>query len=171
MTSWRSWTRNDTISAMFWDKLFKLTATEVAAPNVSSLGSDGRRQILPNSDLNFLLEQERGWADLRGREFSLLLYECRGNAPNQARCQELWQVIVSRVRSTDKAGWMSEGRLGIVLPETSFAGARKLAEDIGRLGESAQSDFSYKIYTYQPQSAENSPGRSRGDGGIDEILE
>jgi hypothetical protein len=40
------------------------------------------------------------------------------------------RIARTRLRSTDCVGWMDEGSLGVLLPETDAAGAQKVAQDI-----------------------------------------
>lgn len=142
---------------MLWKKLFKRTLPE----NLILKSDSKAHQILPvqlDGDLHRVLEHERSRA---GSELSLLLFECCSSFSETVRRQKLWEVISPYMRTTDKVGWTSDGRLGVLLPETPLAAARKIAEEIGRLCEAALPDFSYKIYTYQPHS---------GAGEIEEIL-
>lgn len=102
-------------------------------------------------DFQQVLLQERRTADQTGEEFSLLVFEFGGAASGDDPAQQLWQVIHRRVRRTDKLGWLSKQSLGLILPETPFAGGRKVAEDICRILDIAMPSLSCKILTYPPR--------------------
>lgn len=102
-------------------------------------------------DFQHVLLQERRSADQTGEEFSLLVFEFGGAVSNDEPAQKLWQVIHRRVRRADKIGWLSDRSLGLILPETPFAGGRKVAEDICRILDTAMPSLSYKILTYPPR--------------------
>jgi hypothetical protein len=44
----------------------------------------------------------------------------------------LVDILPRRVRGTDDLGWLDECQLGVILPDTSDEGARRVADDICR---------------------------------------
>jgi len=80
------------------------------------------------------------------------MFELNDDASNSELAQRLWQVILSSPKAGfSEVGWLSSQSLGVILPNTPFAGGRKFAEDIYRLMPDATSFCSYKIFTYPPQ--------------------
>ncbi len=141
------------LAAMFKDKFEFLKKNEPsrdrAKQKVKLL-----QQLQPAGDFQQRLQRERERAEQTGEEFSLLVFELSEDAANYELVQKLWQVIYRRVRFSDVVGWLSSRSLGVILPNTPFAGGHKLAEDINRLMPSITSFCSYKIFTYPPQESE-----------------
>jgi len=123
------------------------------------LGSRGGTGALhPVATLEFLLERERALADRHGHGFSLLVYDIPRAAAPQEVVHHLTRAAAARIRTTDVAGWLEDGRIGILLPFTAEAGARKLAADLAtRMPENAPR-AEFLIYTY-PEGPEGEPGR------------
>lgn len=138
-------------AVMFKDKFDFLTreAPDRAKQKVKLL-----QQLQPAGDFQQLLQRERERAEQTGQEFSLLVFELNEDPVNYEQTQKLWQVIYRRVRVSDLVGWLSNRSLGVILPNTPFAGGHKLMEDIHRLLPSLASFCSYKIFTYPPQEGE-----------------
>ncbi len=62
--------------------------------------------------------------------------------------QHLVDVLVARIRLTDEAGWFNETRIGVLLPYTSAAGAKHLADDVCRMTAADNVNWHYEILTY-----------------------
>jgi len=78
-------------------------------------------------------------SDRGGSVFCVLAIQFIEKALSPDNERELGGLIRSRVRLTDDAGWLDDGRLGLLLPETDSTGARKVARDLadrleGRFG-------------------------------------
>ena len=111
-----------------------------------------RSPIHSEVDLNAVLLYEQARSDRSGRGFAELVFECHNM--NQAFIQRLWAVIHNRVRRTDIIGWIPERGIGIVLPETSGAGAWKLADDIHQLLHLPVRSLPCKVYDYPAERFE-----------------
>lgn len=89
---------------------------------------------LPNSlhsleRMRVVLERERQRADRGGTGFALLTLNLTSHCqPNELAV--VAEVTCGRIRLTDDAGLLGRNQIGIALPETSAAGAWKLASDI-----------------------------------------
>lgn len=105
-----------------------------------------RSPLHSDVDLNAALLHEQARSDRSGRGFAELVFECQGM--DQTIIQRLWTVIHRRVRRTDIIGWISNQGIGIVLPETSGAGAWKLADDIHQLMHRPLRSLPCKVYDY-----------------------
>ena len=133
------------LAAMFKDKLTSL-------PKEDFRRAPGAANFARRDDFLQRLQRERDRADQTGQEFSLLMFELNDDASNSELAQRLWQVILSSPKAGfSEVGWLSSQSLGVILPNTPFAGGRKFAEDIYRLMPDATSFCSYKIFTYPPQ--------------------
>jgi hypothetical protein len=104
-------------------------------------------------DLNAVLLHEQARTDRSGRGFAELVFECHDM--NQALIQRLWTVIHRRVRRTDIIGWIPQQGIGIVLPETSGAGAWKLADDIHQLLHLPLRSLPCQVYDYPSERFEH----------------
>jgi len=146
------------LAAMFTDK-FKFLQKEEPARDRARQKVKLLQQLQPASDFQQMLQRERERAEQTGQEFSLLVFELGEDAANYELAQKLWQVILSSPKAGfSEAGWLSNQSLGVILPNTPFAGGRKFAEDIYRLMPEATSFCSYKIFTYPPQQEAEGEG-------------
>jgi lipopolysaccharide/colanic/teichoic acid biosynthesis glycosyltransferase len=97
----------------------------------------------PPELLREVLRRERARSDRNSHGFSMLLYRVAGRTD---ATRELVETLARRVRSTDELGWLDDTQVAVILPETSRAGAQRLAEDVERsLGERA---VPCKVFTY-----------------------
>lgn len=101
---------------------------------LQSNGITGRKSgdayLLPADRFELAATAERMRVDRNGSLVSLLLLEPSPakNAPRDI--QELEHRMASRLRLTDTAGWLRDGRIGLLLPDTPEAGAWKVAADL-----------------------------------------
>ena len=119
----------------------------IASSSAKSAFIDG--DILSKTAFRRVLERERARTDRYGDMFSLVVFE-PGDLNNRGiRKFSLAGILSNRIRPTDEAGWFQNNQLGVVLPNTAFKGARKLAEDICRqYWTQEQQRPVYKVYTY-----------------------
>ncbi|QDV73370.1 sugar transferase [Botrimarina mediterranea] len=73
---------------------------------------------------------ERMRVDRNQSVISLLVIEPSATRNSPRDIQDLERLLAARLRLTDTAGWMRDGRLGVLLPDTPESGAWKVAEDI-----------------------------------------
>lgn len=73
---------------------------------------------------------ERMRIDRNGSILSLLIIRPAKTQSSQEAIERFEQVMAQRLRLTDTAGWMRDGRLGILLPDTDEHGAWKVATDL-----------------------------------------
>jgi lipopolysaccharide/colanic/teichoic acid biosynthesis glycosyltransferase len=76
---------------------------------------------------------------------------------DQAEVSALAHVLSGRIRATDDAGFIEPRCLGILLPETPAAGARKLAEDIRDLLPAEIHHLKCDVYTYPSDDEPHEP--------------
>jgi lipopolysaccharide/colanic/teichoic acid biosynthesis glycosyltransferase len=106
------------------------------------------------------LDRESARSDRSGRPFSLVLVRPDPILQNTSRGWRLVKNVVRRVRETDRIGWFAPGVLGVILPDTSVEGARRLLADLrpmlGELDETSQ----IQVFLYPTQWPEPSPANS-----------
>ena len=73
---------------------------------------------------------ERMRVDRNHSVISLLVIEPSRTKNSPRDIHDLQRMLAARLRLTDTAGWMRDGRLGILLPDTPESGAWKVAEDV-----------------------------------------
>jgi lipopolysaccharide/colanic/teichoic acid biosynthesis glycosyltransferase len=95
-----------------------------------------------------MLEGERCRADRNGHEFSLLVLDVRRSDENHIQIPHLAHVLIDRVRSTDRVGWLDNRRIGVILPYTSEAGAWRLADDVCQAMADRAAPPECSVYTY-----------------------
>jgi hypothetical protein len=91
-------------------------------------GAQELRNILSTQEFNAELARERDRSDRCGRPFCLLSFEAR---PGSASAAWLAGFLQRRLRSIDRPGWL-QGKLCVLLPETTSQGAWKLTDEIRR---------------------------------------
>jgi len=105
--------------------------------------------ILPSKDFRKLLDYERSRTDRNGREFSVMAFFLEHIATDNTALLHFIEVLSSRVRETEEIGWLRENTwIGVILPDTPFSGADKLAHDVLSLNGKTSSPPGYKVYTY-----------------------
>lgn len=86
--------------------------------------------LLSDEDLRFAADCERMRVDRNGSVLSLLLVRLN---PQKVEIAFFARVLEGRLRVTDTPGLLKDGRVAILLPDTSAEGAWKVAEDISEV--------------------------------------
>ena len=106
-------------------------------------------KVLSSRDFHKLLDHERSRTDRNGREFSLTAFYLGDIAHDKKLLLHFVEILTSRVRETEEIGWLHENTcIGVILPDTPFSGANKLAHDVLSLNGKMFSPPAFKIYTY-----------------------
>ena len=114
-----------------------------------------------------MLQRERCRTDRIGLPFSLLTFAARNQATADETLRCVAEVLRRRLRSTDDAGWLDEGRrLGAVLAHTPASGAWKVADDVCRLLPEDVDRPRCTVYTY-PGSDWPEPRTRNGLGAVE----
>ena len=87
--------------------------------------------LLNDEEFRFAAECERMRVDRNGSVLSLLLVRLHVQLPEDV--QLFARVLEGRVRVTDTPGQLKDGRIGVLLPDTSAEGAWKVAADISEV--------------------------------------
>ena len=121
-------------------------------------------KIYHKKDFQKILERERVRTDRTGHEFSIVVFEIVDSKDYESLIQYLSYVLSQRVRCYDEIGWITEQRLGVILPDTLAEGAQKLADDICSLIIPKALHPKYSIFTYPSNWINGSQGeRSESD--------
>jgi lipopolysaccharide/colanic/teichoic acid biosynthesis glycosyltransferase len=133
--------------------------------------------ILSAERFQSVLQHERLRADRSRLPFCLIAIDFDVEPVD---VEDALETIHERVRSTDEAGWMLDGRLGVITPYTAGHGAQRLAQDIVSLIGSKLREPEIKIHEYMPEEypapdREETPvarteSTSVGRGDLDELL-
>lgn len=94
--------------------------------------------------LQSIFDRERERALRKGSTFSLLIIGYSSNGSDHSTA-ELINTIKNRIRHIDDLGWYDDQHIGVILPETSYQGARNLGLDIQQRMENP---VIFSIYTY-----------------------
>jgi lipopolysaccharide/colanic/teichoic acid biosynthesis glycosyltransferase len=108
----------------------------------------GLRRIHSAERFWSILEFERARSNRNGHQFSLVVFDIRNSESDNIRGRHLASVLANRIRSIDKAGWLDNERMGVLLPYTSAAGAWRLADDVCRTIDGRVSPPECAVYTY-----------------------
>jgi hypothetical protein len=109
----------------------------------------GRHGVCSTEEFHTILDRERARANRNGHGFSLMVFDVE--SPDTALARRLLHVLTHRLRSTDEVGWLDGRRVGVILPDTLPAGARRLAEELYQLMGTETSQLDYRLYTYPSQ--------------------
>jgi lipopolysaccharide/colanic/teichoic acid biosynthesis glycosyltransferase len=96
----------------------------------SNPSSASNALFLDESHFRFELARERMRVDRNGSTLAILTIELPPERSSRADFESLGRVLLRRLRITDTIGYLADGRIGALLPDTSKAGAWKVASDI-----------------------------------------
>jgi len=112
-----------------------------------------RHGICSTEEFRTILDRERARTNRNGYEFSLMVFDME--SLDTALARRLMHVLTRRLRSTDEVGWLDGRRIGVILPDTLPAGARRLADELYQLMGTETSQLDYRLYTYPSQEPWN----------------
>ncbi|MEM6331324.1 MAG: sugar transferase [Planctomycetota bacterium] len=96
----------------------------------ASSGRGGLDTLLDASQFEHAATCERMRVDRNGSVLAMLLIQLPDGAKHSEQAEHLATLLDSRLRLTDTAGLLRDGRFGVLLPDTPFDGAWKVAQDI-----------------------------------------
>lgn len=99
-----------------------------------------------------LIELERDRVHRDDQQFSLILIYVNENDNGIADTIELVHKISKRVRRIDQIGWYDNNHLGVLLPQTTQAGAQIIANDICQSQDGANSAIAFETSSYPDES-------------------
>ena len=107
-----------------------------------------RTLLLDPDEFDAMLARERSRADRAGTRFTVLNLSIPATQLQAADLQSIAEVFHSRRRATDLTGRTQDGRIGIVLPDTSREQAEILAASLRETLGSKEITFSHTITVY-----------------------
>lgn len=113
--------------------------------------------LLPSDRFELAATAERMRVDRNHSVVSLLVVEPSANKSSRQDIQELEQRMAARLRLTDTAGWLRDGRIGLLLPDTPESGAWKVATDLCEAYEVGTDRPTCEVVVY--------PDKDRNDDG------
>ena len=100
----------------------------------------------PSTDLQVLLKKERARSDRSGLPFSQILFEC--SEAGRSVFDHTLRLVYRRIRLTDEVRLIGDGKIAVVLPDTSSEGARALADSILEALQANDQSVTCKLYSY-----------------------
>jgi lipopolysaccharide/colanic/teichoic acid biosynthesis glycosyltransferase len=97
--------------------------------------------------------RERVRTDRSGLPLSILAVELPADRSSSRDFAFLSRVLQRRLRITDKAGYLADGRVAVLLPDTPSAGAWKVASDICDYYPVGHDRPSCEVYVYPDEIA------------------
>lgn len=89
------------------------------------------RTLLSPEQLNAAMARESARVDRKGEgALALVLFRIPATRRSRLSAIRLAKTILKRIRVTDDVGWFDAEHLGLLLPDTTAAGAWRLAQDV-----------------------------------------
>jgi lipopolysaccharide/colanic/teichoic acid biosynthesis glycosyltransferase len=123
--------------------------------------------LLSHRDFRFAAECERMRVDRNGSVLSLLLIRLPRAKATIADVEFLSRVLEGRLRVTDSPGFLEDGRIGVLLPDTSPEGAWKVATDISEVYPPGPDRPQCDVLEYPPRKHRDGHGPGRKVEGSD----
>lgn len=119
------------------------------------------QSLLTPEQMAIAIERESARADRSGGEFAMVLFRLQNLDRQSNSTVRVAKTILKRVRATDDVGWYDDQNIGVLLPDTSAAGAWRFADQVCALVEKKQTRPICSVYCY-PQYIGN--GEAKGSG-------
>lgn len=135
-----------------------------AKASISLRKGSQNRFLLNEYDLRIEAARERVRADRSGLPLSILVIELPPGRTTSRDFSVLSERLHRRLRITDTAGYLSDGRVAVLLPDTPKDGAWKVASDVCDLYPVGHQRPNCEVYVYPDESApldDESQHRSR----------
>jgi lipopolysaccharide/colanic/teichoic acid biosynthesis glycosyltransferase len=123
--------------------------------------------LLSDEDFRFAADCERMRVDRNGSVLSLLLVRLARQHSSSADIGFLARVLEGRLRATDTPGLLNDGRIAVLLPDTSAEGAWKVATDISEVFPPGPGRPECDVLTYPPHRREREPADEEIEEGSD----
>jgi lipopolysaccharide/colanic/teichoic acid biosynthesis glycosyltransferase len=106
------------------------------------------RSILNVHDFRLAVDRERSRADRTGIPLTILAIELPPDHRSLRDVAFLSRLLCQRLRATDTAGYLSDGRVAVLLPDTPKTGAWKVASDLCDFFPVGSARPSCEVYVY-----------------------
>lgn len=125
--------------------------------------SQGRPFLHSIGDFQHAAQCERMRVDRNGSVLSVLLIELSPAKSTSTDVRALSRLLASRLRLTDTAGFLPDGRVAVLLPDTPKSGAWKVAADICDTYEVGNDRPRCEVFCYPDSDEGGSPPGQRDD--------
>jgi lipopolysaccharide/colanic/teichoic acid biosynthesis glycosyltransferase len=102
--------------------------------------------VYSTAEFHHLIRYEKARADREGSSFSVVVFNSVSLEDSDAR--RLTGILKKNIRETDHIGWLTPGKLAVILPTTSHQRAKAFAEKVESLDVQINQSHSYYIYAY-----------------------
>lgn len=89
--------------------------------------------IYDTNEFAQLFDYERDRSFRSGLPISLVILDVNPGYSGMPECRRMVKALTTLVRIVDHIGWRDENRIGLLLPATDQAGARRVAENVDGL--------------------------------------
>jgi lipopolysaccharide/colanic/teichoic acid biosynthesis glycosyltransferase len=109
----------------------------------------GHDKLLSVNRLLFFLERARFQANRTDTPFCLIAFTVKPGDCHGKVVSVLANILHDRLRITDDKGYLEDGRIGVILPDTPEAGAHVVARDVcHKYRQAGGNNISYEVYVY-----------------------
>lgn len=105
-------------------------------------------KLLSVNRLMFFLERARFQANRTDTSFCLIAFSVKSSDCHGKDVHVLANILHERLRITDDKGYLEDGRIGVILPDTPEPGAHVVAHDVCQKFRQAGGTISYEVYVY-----------------------
>lgn len=119
------------------------------------------QSLLSPEQMHIAIQRESARADRSGGEFAMVLFRLQNTDRQALSTVRLAKIILKRVRATDDVGWYDDQNIGVLLPDTSAAGAWRFADQVCGLIQKKYARPAVRVYSY-PKYIGN--GEAQGNG-------
>lgn len=104
--------------------------------------------LLPAAEMYRTFQRERLRTDRSGEIFSVVIFTAVRAQFRHSTTAELSRILAQRLRGSDAAGYLFDGRICVLLPITPAEGARLVADDVHARWAAQVPAPPYQIYAY-----------------------
>lgn len=116
------------------------------------------RTLLSPEQLNQAMTRESARVDRKGSgTLSLVLFRVTSAQRSRLSAVRLAKTLLRRIRVTDDLGWFDDDHLGLLLPDTTAAGAWRLAQEVCDLVARRGPRPLCTMYTYPATTSGSTP--------------
>lgn len=148
---------------MTQDAVHRTIHQRVLAPRRQS-----KAYLLDDADFRFAAECERMRSDRNGSPLALLLIRLPSRKGSESDLGLLGRILEGRLRLTDTPGLLADGRVAVLLPDTTGAGAWKVAADVSEVYPPGPDRPECEVLVYPPRRRERDEDQGGAANSADE---
>ena len=104
--------------------------------------------LLSANEMHDHIDRERMRADRSGTPFAVVNFTLVDNDHRETAIAELARILRLRLRGSDRAGMLGDGRISLLLPDTPIEGSRKLANEVRAMWFAEAPVPKFEIFVY-----------------------